>query len=158
MRPALTIYPGQHKDLPEMQQLFAETIMYVCRNEYTPRQTEVWASGAEDKSRWNDIIEKQFVLLARLDSRLVGFASLEHENHIDLLYIHKDHQRQGLALALYSRLESEAIRLGQKMLTADVSITAVPFFKRIGFQILREKTAILQGVELTNYIMEKNLV
>ena len=40
----LKIREGQLKDLPEMQQLFVETISTVCINDYNLQQIAVWAS------------------------------------------------------------------------------------------------------------------
>jgi putative acetyltransferase len=41
---------------------------------------------------------------------------------------------------------------------ADVSITAKPFFEKIGFKIIQEQHVKLNGIELTNYKMEKSIV
>ena len=42
-----------------------------------------------------------------------------------------------------------------KRIFVDVSITAKPFFEKMGFSVLREQIIIRKGVELKNYPMEK---
>jgi putative acetyltransferase len=39
---------------------------------------------------------------------------------------------------------------------AEVSITAKPFFESKGFHV-KQQTIVRKGIELTNYIMEKNI-
>ncbi|MET4004778.1 hypothetical protein BJ956_002373 [Arthrobacter psychrochitiniphilus] len=43
-------------------------------------------------------------------------------------------------------------------LTADVSITARPFFERYGFVVKAKQHPVMVGVQLTNYAMTKNLL
>lgn len=74
------------------------------------------------------------------------------------MYIHKDHQGQGIAHKLYSKIEMEAKLQGQPKLTSDVSKTARGFFESVGFKVITEQTVIRQGVELTNFQMLKDLV
>lgn len=41
---------------------------------------------------------------------------------------------------------------------AEVSITARPFFASKGFQVIKQQTVRIHGVELTNFVMEKSFV
>ncbi|HBV14092.1 GNAT family N-acetyltransferase [Chryseobacterium carnipullorum] len=58
---------------------------------------------------------------------------------------------------MYTFIEQEAILRKQKILTADVSKTAKPFFEKMGFKMIREQTVDVKGIGLTNYKMEKEL-
>lgn len=152
-----TIRRGQLNDLAELQQLFKDTITTICKADYNDRQIQVWVMGVENITRWQTMISEQYVLIAEMDSIIVGFGTLGKGNYIDMFYIHKDYQRQGVASRLCDSLENEAKLLGQKKLTADVSKTARPFFEKKGFRIETEQTVIKHGVELINYKMEKLL-
>ena len=144
---------GKPADLKELQQLFVDTITSVCSADYNAEQILVWTSGVENKQRWNDIITNQFVLVAQYRNKIVGFATLDDGNYLDLLYVHKDYQRKGIAQQLYANVEKEAKQRGQKELTADVSKTARPFFERVGFNVVKEQTVNIKNVELKNYKM-----
>ncbi|MCM0664875.1 GNAT family N-acetyltransferase [Flavobacterium tyrosinilyticum] len=144
-------------DLPEMQELFVQTIQSVCKNDYNPEQIEAWTYGINNKERWLEVIEKQYVLLAVIENKIAGFATLKGGNYIDFFYIHKDFQRQGIADKLLAELELEAQKQHSKMITSDISITAKPFFEKKGFVAKAEQKNIRLNVELINYKMEKQL-
>ncbi len=153
----ITIRQGQTTDLTELQQLFVDTIKAVCKADYNAQQIKVWTSSIDNKERWLDIIENQLLLIAQEKEKIVGFCSLDNYNYIDLLYVHKDRQGQGKAQQLYHNIELEAIKNGQQKLTSDVSITARPFFEKIGFTVLSKQTVVRQEIELTNYKMTRDL-
>jgi putative acetyltransferase len=140
-------------DLPEMQNLFSETVRTICIEDYSPEQIRLWASGSENKPRWEDKLKNQYSVVAEFEKKIVGFASLEH-NYIDFLYVHKDFQRRGIAQVLFNNLRSKAEQKGEKRLTSHVSKTAKSFFEKNGFRVLAENIVRLKGVELINYEME----
>ncbi|MCC9018338.1 MULTISPECIES: GNAT family N-acetyltransferase [Flavobacterium] len=144
-------------DLMEMQQLYTETIQSVCKNDYDPKQIEVWISGVQNTERWLDVIQTQFVLLAIIETKIVGFGTLKNGNYIDFFYIHKDYQKQGIAHKLLNELLLEAQKQHPETITSDISITARPFFEKSGFVVKAEQVNIRSGVELINYKMEKEL-
>ena len=144
-------------DLEEMQKLYVETIQSVCKNDYNTAQIEAWISGVKNTERWVEVIEKQFVLLAIIENKIVGFGTLKDGNYIDFFYIHKDFQRQGIADKLLAELELEAQKQHSKMITSDISITAKPFFEKKGFVAKAEQKNVRLNVELINYKMEKQL-
>ncbi|PWN60683.1 GNAT family N-acetyltransferase [Chryseobacterium oncorhynchi] len=154
----ISIRNGNKNDLNEMLLLFRETISSICKNDYTHDQLEVWKSGAENKERWEKVIGGQFILVAVYNHQIVGFCTLEKGDYIDLLFVHKDYQHQGIASQLYHLIEKEAVRQNKKHLTADVSKTAKSFFERVGFEVIREQTVNVKGIDLTNYKMEKKLI
>jgi putative acetyltransferase len=160
MESDFTIRKGQLTDLIGLQRLFVDTIHEVCRDDYTTEQMEAWTydvKNQRNQKRWEYALVHQYFLVAHHEDQILGFASLEHDSYVDFLYVHKDFQGQGVASALYSALEKEAVRLHQTMLTSDVSKTARPFFERTGFEVTKEQMVLRRGVELTNYKMKKAL-
>jgi putative acetyltransferase len=153
----MIIRKGQLEDLNELQLLFVETIKNVCKADYNSEQIEVWTDSIKNKERWNEIMINQLVLIAQIENKIVGFTSLAYGNCIDLLYVHKDYQRQGVAHKLYTNIENVAIQQGQTELKFDVSKTAKIFFERVGFELISEQIVKRQGIELTNFKMTKTL-
>lgn len=158
MRVQLTIRKGTKEDIPEMQKLFVETIQSVCANDYDQSQINVWISGARDAERWNNILNEQVVFITEIKDRIVGFSSIKNYNYIDLIYVDKDHQKQGVAYSLSNEMEDIAIQNKQRELTSDVSITAKPFFEKIGFQTIKKQTVLKENISLVNYKMVKKLM
>ena len=106
----ITVRQAKIIDLTEMQKMFVDTIITICKNDYTQVQINSWTSSIENTQRWTDKILSQYFLVAELDNKIVGFASLENNNYFDFLYIHKDYQRQGIADQLYTEIEKEAVK------------------------------------------------
>jgi putative acetyltransferase len=144
-------------DLTAIQNMFVATISAICQNDYSPEQIKAWISSIENKQAWMDKLASQYFLVAELDQQIVGFASLEHQDYLDLLYVHKDYQRQGIANKLYAEIEKTAIKKKAKVLRSDVSKTATPFFEKQGFKAIETQVNIRQGVAIINYKMVKPL-
>ena len=144
-------------DLPEMQKMFVDTISTICIDDYTPEQIKVWTSSIENIQRWIDKLTSQYFLIAELDNKIVGYASLENNDYVDFLYVHKDFQRQDNNDRLYTEIENEAIKRKVTILTSDVSETARRFFEKKGFKTIAPQTNIIKNVEIVNYKMTKQL-
>ncbi len=140
-------------DLSILQELFVETIVSTCNKDYNDEQIKAWTSRLKNKDGWISRLSKQCFIVAQVDNKIVGFASLENGNYLDLLYVHKDFLRQGIASVLYEALKQESLRLGFDALTSDVSITALSFFKSKGFKVIKENKNLINGIELINYHM-----
>lgn len=145
-------------DLAEMQTLFVETIETVCKKDYTQDQIKVWTSAIENTNRWTDRLQKQYFLIAHFENKIVGYSSLQDNDYLDFLYVHKDFQRQGIADKLYNEIEIEAIKRGTTILNSNVSITAKAFFEKKGFITKFEQKNIIKGIEIINFRMIKNFL
>src|ERR1700754_4279546 len=94
---SVTIRKAEETDLDIIRDLFSNCVMRVCANDYTSDQLKVWASSAVDRGRWLTKLHSQFFLVAECDDMIVGFGSLEEHDSVDLLYVHQDYQRTGIA-------------------------------------------------------------
>jgi putative acetyltransferase len=145
--------PGEAAALAE---LFYRTVHAVCTGDYTPAQLDAWADGKVDVAVWDKSFLRHDTLVARMNGEIVGFADLDG-GYLDRLYVHKDHQRQGVATALVQALEGLAVSRGERCMTTHASITARPFFEKQGYRVIREQQVERKGLLLTNFVMEKAL-
>lgn len=139
-------------DLAQISQLFYDTVHTVNAIDYSKEQLNVWATGQLDLAAWNDSLLAHYTLVAVLNNEIVGFGDITPDGYLDRLYVHKDYQGQGIATALCNELEAA---IASKHLTTHASITAKPFFERRGYRVIQEQQVSRNGVELTNYVMEK---
>lgn len=153
----MIIRKGNRSDLPEMRRIFTDTIASVCKNDYNSDQLNAWKSGADNEERWIQVMDSQFVIVAKVNGQMAGFCTLDRGNYIDFLFVHKDFQHQGIARKMYTFIEQEVTIRKEKTLAADVSKTARPFFEKMGFRVITEQTVNVKGIDLTNYKMEKAL-
>ena len=138
-------------DCPVLARLFYDTVHSVNARDYTPEQLDVWATGQVDLAAWDRSFREHDTVVAVEDACIVGFADMDAAGYLDRLYVHKDHQGEGIATALCDRLESTH----RAPFTTHASITARPFFEKRGYRVLREQQVERGGLRLTNFVMEK---
>ena len=146
----------QSGEAAALAELFYQTVHAVCTEDYTPAQLDAWADGRVNIAAWDRSFLRHHTLVARMDGEIVGFADLDGR-YLDRLYVHKEHQRQGVATALAQALEGQAAAQGQVRMTTHASITARPFFEKRGYRVIKEQQVERKGVLLTNFVMEKTL-
>ena len=146
----MTLKPYQDKNREEISKLFYETVHSVNARDYTEEQLFAWAKHEQSLlARRNDLF-KQRTLIAEQNGKIVGFASVDSSGCLDLLFVHKDFQRRGIATALCDELEK-----GFPVVRTYASVTAKPFFERRGYSVTEEREVERSGVKLKNYEMRK---
>lgn len=148
----MTLREYRPQDLAALAELFYQTVHAVNAADYTKEQLDAWASGQVDLAAWDRSLREHTSVVAVEGEGIVGFGDIDATGYLDRLYVHKDHQRRGVASAICDRLEQAA--QGKRIVT-HASITARPFFERRGYQVLREQRVERRGVLLANYVMEK---
>ncbi|KAA6438912.1 GNAT family N-acetyltransferase [Dyadobacter flavalbus] len=153
----ITLRQAKRIDLECLQTIYKETIDHTCINDYDPDQRDAWKQGTENLERWTTAIYTQYFIIAEVNGEPAGFGSLMDSHYIDFMYTGKNYLRQGIARTIYNRLEEKATEMGTKVLTADVSKTARPFFERQGFVLLAENRNFIDGLLIINFRMHKEL-
>jgi len=141
-------------DADMLLNLFQQTIKTVNREHYSTEQLDIWSGQAG----WINRLEHNVTLVATIQSYIVGFITMKDDGLIDLLYTHKNFQRQGIASALLKAIEARAYTLGLTALQTEASITAEPFFEAQGFRIVKKQQKKVQEIAFTNYYMTKSLI
>lgn len=144
------------KDIPAIKELFRSTILSVNLKDYTPEQLGCWAARGEEASVWEERINEQYFILAEENNTILGFAALKLSGYLNSMFVHKDYQGMGIASFLLKKIEEYARLKDISEITADVSITAQPFFSKKGYVILEKQTVCI-GILMTNYKMSKVL-
>lgn len=142
----------ESRDCPALAQLFYETVHTVNRRDYTQSQVDAWATGTVDLAAWDASFIAHHTLVAEEDGIILGFADMASDGYLDRLYIHKDHQRRGIATALCNALEAAC---DAPCFTTHASLTARPFFEKRGYRAVKAQQVERRGVFLTNFVMEK---
>jgi putative acetyltransferase len=144
-------------DAPVLLALFRDTIRRVNARDYSPEQIRAWVPDEIDAAEWAARFAGRFVAVAELRGRVVGFAELEADGHIDRFYVSADHQRLGVGRALLDAIVGEARRLGVRRLFTEASITARPFFTSQGFDVLAPQVVVARGVAFRNDRVSREL-
>lgn len=145
-------------DAPEIARLFYETVRSVNRADYSEEQVRAWAPRVPDPEKLHARAACRRTLVAEERGEVVGFAELEEDGRLDMLYLRKDAVGRGVGRRLYEAVEREARSLRLGRICTEASITARPFFERRGFRVVRERKVTVRGVSMTNFEMEKDLL
>ena len=139
-------------DCKQVADLFYETVHSVNAKDYTIEQLDAWADGSADLEKWDKSFIENYTLVAVEDNCIVGFGDIDRTGYLDMLFVHKDFQGQGIASAICDRLEAS---ITTDKISTHASITAKPFFEKRGYKSVKEQQVIRKGIHLTNYVMEK---
>ncbi len=147
----------QKEDATQIAQLFHQTVREVNLKDYSIEQVRAWAPDQIDFRAWENICSSRFTYVAVLRDLIVGFAELEPNGHIDCFYCHKNFQRQGIGKLLYQAIETKALELNLRSLFVEASITAKPFFQKLGFSLVKQQQVCCRGQIFINFRLEKSI-
>lgn len=137
-------------DLNAISKLFFETVHTVNAKDYTKTQLFAWANcGDSLKKRFKDLRE-QNTLVAQLGADIIGFGSIDKSGYLDLLFVHKNFQGQGVATMLCNLLEKDF-----RTIKTYASVTAKTFFERRGYTVVSMRETERSGVKLKSFEMIK---
>ena len=143
------------QDLDATIETFRRSVHELAANDYTPEELQAWAPEAADYSEWERRMDISQGWTFEINGKLGGFITTDAPGHIDLLYVHPDYQRMGVATALLELLVADAGTRGVTDLHTEASRTAKPFFEQAGFSLVRVQTVTRNGVALENFVMER---
>ena len=144
-------------DSDAIAQLFHDTVHEINVRDYSLAQVRAWAPEDIHFNDWQRRCSEGITYVAEDAECIAGFCTLLSDGHIEYFFSHKNYQRCGVGTLLYRALESQALDLGMLQLTLDASITALPFFQRMGFCVIKEQTVECRGQRFINVVLQKKL-
>ena len=114
-------------------------------------------SRADDEPAFGARLAEALTLLAVIDGKIAGFASLKDGEEIDMLFVDPEFARQGVGRTLVDALTRLAQARGAKRMTTEASDAAKPLFEREGFTA-QKRNLVRKGDQwLANTTMTKTL-
>jgi len=145
-------------DCQEIIELFYNTVHAINATDYAEIQLNAWAPDIDtikQEINLNNRFMRDYTVVVEKDGIIVGFGNRDGKGYFDCLYVHKDHQRMGIATLIANEIEQDTSRKGIPMITTDASITAKPFFEKRGYLVKKKQNVEIRGQVLANYKMEK---
>ena len=146
-----------NKDAKAAARVFFESIHLGTTEYYNKPQRIAWAAKTPDTGNWRDRLNSQKTFVAEINNELVGFMTIAADGYIDLAFVAPHVIGKGVAKALYNEVEIEASRIRITRLYSEASYPARTFFMRQGWSVIKEQSVSKGDVNLTNFIMEKQL-
>lgn len=140
------------EDLPAIHKVFTEAIGVTAAKSYTIEQVKAWQASVEQPEKWVKRIEEDYFLVAVVEEEIIGFASLQNQNYVDLLFVLSKWSRQGVASKLYRKLEQNA----QNPITVHASHFSKAFFEKHGYVLEEINDLIYNDVTFENFLMRKD--
>lgn len=151
----ITIRFYSPNDIDALMDLFVRSVTGIASKDYSPEQIAAWTSQRLDRDKWLARRGNRPTYVAVIGRKIAGFGDLEADGHIDMLFVHPDHQRKGVATALLQHIEAQAQKQGVKRLFTEASVTARPVFERFGFRVDVAQEVAIGGQMLRNFQMSK---
>lgn len=151
----VNIIPYQPHYFADTLALFQQAILQLTVADYSVEQRQAWC--AVSHHHWAEKMA-QNTFLAFYYRQLAGLIKCDN-GYLDLLFVHPKFARKGVATALYSVVERYAKQENCIEITSDVSLSAIPFFEKMGFTSLlppnRLQQVTLRGQPFLNMKMHK---
>jgi putative acetyltransferase len=156
--PRIEIRPYRSDDAGGTLDVFLAAVNETASADYSPEQIRAW-SGPEERNEaeWHRARSDRNTYVAVLGDEIAGFSDVNDTGYIDMMFVSPRYARRGVAKALLALLSELAEQTQAQSLTADVSITARPFFEGCGFVVQAEQHPMIRGVQMTNFRMSKKL-
>ena len=148
---------AQKEDIPMLLEVFESSIKTIASKDYSPAEIKEWLKSTKNYSRWESLISEQVVFMVVKENKTVGFGSLKNSDYIDFMYVHGQHQKQGIAQSILDALLQKAKDQGTRIITSDVSHTARPFFEKNGFSVVHQNENKRGTEVLVNFKMQLHL-
>ena len=153
-----TLRPYRPADAAALTELYVRSVRHYGPRAYTSEQVDAWAATADLARTAARCSDGRVVVVAQDEAGTVlGFADLEADGHVDMLYVAPDAEGQRIGTLLYTAIETQARDLCLRRLFVEASELARPLFERQGFTLLARNDRVLAGVDIHNYRMEKRL-
>ena len=140
---------------PALFEVYYSAIHLVASREYTTEQVHAWAPRDLAPELWKNRIRGINPFVAELNEQVVGYADVQPNGYIDHFFVSGMHPRQGIGSLLMKRILEEAKSLELRELTSDVSMTAQPFFKKYGFEVVEQRYPERRGIVIPNALMRR---
>jgi putative acetyltransferase len=144
-------------DASMLAEIFRASVEALTADEYSAAQQDAWMSAADDEEAFAKRLAGELTLVATLNGSPIGYAALENNKRIDMLYVHPAVSGQGVGTMLCEALEKLASARGTNRVSVDASDSARDFFSKRGFVAQTRNTVALGGEWLANTTMEKAL-
>ncbi len=156
LRPNVKIRKFKREDAKEVAKMYRNVVRFVNCRHYKKKHIHVWLSTATVKTFWKkEKGSNRYV--ATINGKIVGVGEFMKDGDFRRLYVHKDHQGEGIGTALLRRIEKDAHKKGIKHLCLGSSITGKTFYQKHGYKFLKNDLLDIRGHKLPMRKMKKKL-
>ena len=145
------------EDATAVARLHRETIRHINSNDYPEDIIKVWSGRVTAKKHRDPMkIGKKWV--AVLSRKIVGFVNHSLKGEFWGLYVHKDHQGEGIGSKLLQTAEDSLKKMGVRNIQIVASVSAKKFYERKGYKVIKKQPHLMENKKMVSYLMEKRII
>lgn len=130
----MNIRPGTPADARVIAEPIGNFQSILTRDPRGAGAKQYLASVSEQAERQYLESPRHSYLIAEREGNVVGFIAMRDKTHLFHLFVAAEHQRKGIARALWREARDHALQvLGVSEFTVNSSMNAVPTYERFGF-------------------------
>ena len=129
------IRPAQREDAEGISRVIVSALRKTNAKDY-PEAVIARVERNFSPAAVSDLLARRLVLVAVKESAVVGTASLDGDV-VRTVFIDPGCQGRGIGRALMAEIERAAIEKGVAVLAVPSSVTAEPFYAKLGFKTMR---------------------
>jgi putative acetyltransferase len=156
----MELRPYRDDDCEPTRAVFERAVRLTAAGDYSEEQVEAWAPtdlSAPDLADWGGERAAAQTVVAAEGDQVLGFSDLVDGRLLDMLYVDPSAGRRGIATALLTEIVSLARDAGAPEIETYASLTARPIFERHGFAVIEQRTPVVSGIAMTNFLMRRPL-
>ena len=156
MNEKVIIRDANHKDILDIKNIHVQSIKQINSKDYTPRQIRAVTKNRTVK-RYKYLMKmgEKFFVVTRVN-KIVGFCSIK-KNEIVKLYVHPKEMLKGIGAKLLMHIEKYAKKNKIKEIILKSTTTAMNFYTKKRYRIVRKAKHVRNGVSMPVIWMEKKL-
>lgn len=147
----------RQQDFDAVREVYKDAVFSLGAGFYSARQLEVWASYSDETEAFARKLTRGRAWVVECEGRVVAFGHLDPVDHVSLLYCSGSHSLRGIATSIYHKMEETARNAAVVILTVEASRVSLPFFAKVGFQVVEEESSERHGVVFERFRMSKLL-
>lgn len=132
-RASVRLRPFEAADAAATWEVFHAAVRRTARAHYSSEQVAAWAPNEVDADRWARRRAAAWTLVAVNGEQVAGFADLTDAGELDMLFVHPDYARRGVATRLVAAVVAEARQRGLSRVEVRASRVLQPLLERLGF-------------------------
>jgi putative acetyltransferase len=143
------VRPARPEDARSFMEVRNAAVRGIAVKDYPPEVIEAWAKSPVTEATIDHFLansDKETRLVAELNSEISGIGSLVIDNNeLRACYVRPNAARQGVGSAILREIERIAMENGVTFLQMDSSVTAEPFYKAMGYEVLEYGEHVLSS-------------
>lgn len=141
-------------DVLNVSDLIARVYNELVASEHSPEGVQEFYRYIQPSAFLARQESNHFTLISVLQNNVVGIIEVRDYNHISLLFVATEYQRQGIAKELFHRAIQicQSNKPGLSRVSVNASLYAVPIYEKLGFRGIGEKQ-VINGISFVPMVL-----